>query len=287
MRYVLITPAKNEAANIEKTLAAVTTQTVLPAQWIIVSDGSTDRTDDIVKAACTKHAFIKFNRNDSPPCKDFSSKVNAFNLGRDSLTVGDYDFIGNLDADVSFESDYFRNILSQFSSNPKLGLAGGLVHEYVDGVVKPFKMSLNSVSGAIQLFRRTCFEEIGGYLPNKSGGIDSAAEICARARGWEARTFPEYKVMHHGHMLTGASSIHKMMFQSGITKYKLGYHPLFHAMSSLRRATSRPVFTGALCFFAGYVSAAFRKEKKILPRQVIEFLRKEQLQRLGLKSISR
>jgi len=280
MRYVLITPAKNEAKNIGKTIESVASQTIQPLQWVIVSDGSTDSTDDIVKNAASQYPFVVYKRNDSPAKKEFSSKVNAFNLGQKSLTVSDYQFIGNLDADVSFEKDYFGQILSRFSVDPKLGLAGGLVWECVNGIERPFKVSLNSVSGAVQLFRRTCFEEIGGYIPVKSGGIDSAAEIYARACGWIVETFPEYKVLHHGPMLTGAGNIQRMMFRSGVTKYKLGYHPLFHFMSCAGRLFQKPVFLGAICFFAGYCYAALKSEKFILPNHVVRFLRKEQLGRL-------
>lgn len=280
MRYVLITPAKNEAKSIGKTIESVVSQTVQPLQWVIVSDGSTDSTDDVVKDAASNYPFIVYKRNDSPVNKDFSSKVNAFNLGQKSLTVSDYQYIGNLDADVSFEKDYFKQILTRFSNDPKLGLAGGLVWEYVHGKAIPFKVSLNSVSGAVQFFRRICFEEIGGYIPIKSGGIDSAAEIQARACGWIVETFPEYKVLHHGPMLTGTGNVQRMMFRSGITKYKLGYHPLFHFMSCAGRLFQKPAVLGALYFFAGYCYAALKRETIILPDYVVGFLRKEQLGRL-------
>jgi len=280
MCYVLITPAKNEEKNILKTIESVISQTIKPLQWVIVSDGSTDSTDAIVKGAASKYPFIVYKKNNSPSQKEFSSKVNAFNLGQKSLTVSDYQFIGNLDADVSFEKDYFEQILGKFYVNPRLGLAGGLVWEYVNGKAKPFKVSLNSVSGAVQLFRRTCFNEIGGYIPIKSGGIDSAAEIHARACGWIVETFPEYKVLHHGPMLTGAASIQRTMFRSGVTKYKLGYHPLFHFMSCVGRLFQKPAVLGALYFFAGYCYAALKRETIILPSHVVQFLRQEQMGRL-------
>jgi len=280
MQYVLITPAKNEAKNIGKTIESVVSQTVRPLQWVIVSDGSTDGTDDIVKRAASRYPFIIYKRNSSPAGKEFGSKVNAFNLGRSVLTTPDYDLIGNLDADVSFDKDYFEHVIAQFAADPELGLAGGLVWEYVDGKANPFKVSLNSVSGAVQLFRKTCFLEIGGYIPNKSGGIDSAAEICVRACGWVVKTFPELRVLHHGRMLTGAGNVHKMMFRSGITKYKLGYHPLFHSVSCVSRMFNKPPVFGSLCYLAGYCYAAFKGESVILPPNVVRFLRKEQLGRL-------
>ncbi len=280
MNYVLITPAKNEAAHINLTIGAIAAQTLPPLEWVIVSDGSTDATDKIVSAASQEYSFIHFLRKQSVPQKDFSSKVKAFNFGKDNLHETSYEYIGNIDADISFGPDYFRFILKEFMNNERLGLAGGLLHEEIDGKERPLYTSLTSVSGGVQLFRRTCFEQIGGYIPNKSGGIDSAAEIMARENGWIVRTFPEYKVLHHGPMLTGEANIYRTMFRSGFTKYKLGYHPFFHLVSCVRRLAVRPYFFGSFFFLAGFITAALKKETIILPEKTVRFLRKEQIYRL-------
>lgn len=278
--YVLITPAKNEEKNIWRTIESVISQNVLPSAWVIVSDGSTDSTDELVKRYCKKHAFIKFLRNESPADKDFSSKVNAFNKGLAALKTRNYSFIGNLDADVSFEPEYFEKILEKMEKQPKLGIAGGLIYEVYDGKTKPMRTSLNSVAGAVQLFKKECFEQIGGYLPIRIGGIDSAAEICARAKGWYVHTFAEYKVLHHGRVLTGKTNLNQAMFQMGMSHYMLGYHPLFHFMSSISRLPQRPLVIGALYFLYGYLKGSFQNKEKALPEEVIKFLRNEQLCRL-------
>ena len=279
-KYVLITPAKNEEANICKTIESVIAQTVLPSAWVIVSDGSTDRTDELVKEYEKKHPFIHFLRNESPAAKDFSSKVNAFNKGFAALKIKNYSFIGNLDGDVSFEPNYFGKIISLMQQQPKLGIAGGLVHEVYNGQVKPMKTSLNSVAGAVQLFRRECFEGIGGYMPIKMGGIDSAAEICARAQGWDVITYPKFKVFHHGRVLTGKGNPVQAMYQMGLSHYMLGYHPLFHVASSFSRLLHRPLFVGGVSFLLGYCVGFCRKQKIVLPVEVVQFLRKEQMSRL-------
>lgn len=281
MKYVLITPAKNEESNISKTIASVIAQTIRPVEWVIVSDGSTDRTDKIVKSYCDKNKFIHFLRNESPAGKDFSSKVNAFNKGFASLQTKDYSFIGNIDADVSFDQNYFEQIISLMQKQPKLGIAGGLIHEVYDGKVKPMKTSVNSVAGAVQLFNRKCFEDIGGYIPIKIGGIDSAAEICARAQGWDVQTFFQIEVMHHGRVLTGKSNKLLTHFQSGLGRYKLGYHPLFHLATCLTRISKPPFILGSIMFLTGYISGVLNKNnKKILPENVVSHLRNEQLLRL-------
>lgn len=279
-KYVLITPAKNEEANICKTIESVIGQTVQPAEWVIVSDGSTDQTDGLVKNYCSKYDFIKFIRNESPAGKDFSSKVNAFNKGLGILKIKDYSFIGNLDGDVSFEADYFEKIIGFMHDEPKLGLAGGLVHEVYDGKIKPMRTSLNSVAGAVQLFKRECFEGIGGYIPIKMGGIDSAAEICARAGGWRVATYPEIRVLHHGRVLTGKSGPLQTMFQMGLSHYMLGYHPVFHIASSISRFVQRPLVAGGIFYLLGYLAGAGRKQTIVLPSEVVSYLRKEQMSRL-------
>lgn len=278
--FVLITPAKNEERNIEKTIQSVVQQTVKPAEWIIVSDGSSDKTDEIVKYYSSEYSFIKYRRNESPVTKDFSSKVNAFNIGLKNLKTNNYDYIGNLDADVSFEPAYFEKLVCHLEKQPKLGIVGGIIHEVYNGKINQMRTSLNSVAGAVQLFRKECFQEIGGYIPIKMGGIDSAAEICARAKGWMVRTFPEYIVYHHGPVLTGTSDPLKTIFQKGHNKYKLGYHPLFHIVSSLWQIFQKPYILGAIYSIWGYYSTAAKRSEKVLPEDVIAYLRKEQLNRI-------
>lgn len=279
-KYVLITPAKNEEKKICKTISSVITQTVRPTEWVIVSDSSTDRTEELVKSYCKQYKFIRLIRNESSAGKDFSSKVNAFNKGLQELETKDYSFIGNLDADVSFDPDYFENIISLMQNKSRLGIAGGLVYEVFDGKIKPMRTSFNSVAGAVQFFRRNCFEGIGGYIPIKMGGIDSAAEICARAKGWDVMTFSHLKVLHQGRVLTGKLNPLQTMFQMGLSHYMLGYHPLFHLASSVYRLWQPPILAGALSFLFGYLAGFWRKQEIVLPKEVVEYLREEQILRL-------
>lgn len=279
-KYVLITPAKNEESNIAKTIESVIKQTIKPLEWVIVSDGSTDNTDTIIQSYCKDYSFIKYKRNESPALKNFSSKVNAFNIGLKALDALDYSFIGNLDADISFEAGYFGEILSRFEKMSDLGVAGGLVYEVHKEKIRPLRISFNSVSGAVQLFRKECFETIGGYIPIKMGGIDSAAEICARAKGWKVQTFKELPVYHHGPVLTGNKNPVRTSYQRGYNKYLLGYHPLFHLISCISLIPQKPYLIGATCSIFGYLRAALNKKDLVLPDDVVAYLRKEQLYRL-------
>ncbi|MFX0199832.1 MAG: glycosyltransferase, partial [Candidatus Hodarchaeota archaeon] len=173
--YVLITPARNEQDYIQKTIESVVSQTILPEKWVIVSDGSTDHTDEIVSHYAAKHDFIQFIRVSEHIQRNFWSKVHAFNAGYEQIKNTEYKFLGNLDADVSFNSNYYENVLLRFQTNPKLGIAGGIILELLNGQYVNQKLSLNSVAGAIQLFRRECYQDIGGYIPLTYGGVDSAA----------------------------------------------------------------------------------------------------------------
>ena len=285
--YVLITPARNEEAHIEETIRSVIEQTLLPLEWVIVSDGSTDRTDEIVDSYASKIDFIKFVKASNEQKRNFGSKVNAFRAGYGKLETQDYTYIGNLDADITFGKNYFESLLKRFEENQKLGLGGGIICELVDGEFKKQRISTNSVAGAVQLFRRTCYEDIGGYIPLKFGGIDAAAEIMARMKGWQVRTFPEYEIQHHRNVGTAnVSKFKSLAFRRGITNYVLGYHPLFQLLISIRNITVKPYILYGILSLTGYFWAFYKKYKRPYSDEIIKFLRTEQLERIGLKTFS-
>src|SRR5215472_7902298 len=129
--YALLTAARNEEAFLEETIKSVLAQQVLPSEWVIVSDGSMDRTDEIIQRYALKHPFIRFLRRDKDLNRGFASKVHALRAGLDSLTF-DGHFIGHLDADISLPPGYFRDLLKKFSEDPTLGIAGGWYFEKVN-----------------------------------------------------------------------------------------------------------------------------------------------------------
>ena len=160
LTYVLITPARNEEASIEKTIQSVINQTVMPEKWVIVSDGSTDRTDEIVESYQQKYDFIHMVRREVDANRDFASKVYAIRAGLEKLNGTRYDFIGNLDADVSFEQDFYERVFKEFEKNPDLGICGGVFYELNDGQWVAQHTNINwSVGGCTQTFRRQCYED--------------------------------------------------------------------------------------------------------------------------------
>ncbi len=174
LRYVLITPARNEAAFIEETIRSVIAQTVRPLKWVIVSDGSTDGTDEIVRKHAVEHDWIELVRMPERNERHFAGKVYAFNAGYARVQGLDYKFIASLDADVSFDVEYCEFVLSKLVENPLLGVAGTPFREG-DTTYDYRYTSLDHVSGACQFFKRECFESIGGYVPLQVGGIDLVA----------------------------------------------------------------------------------------------------------------
>ena len=218
-------------------------------------------------------------RTDKTP-RDFSSKVMAINEAYPKLLGLTYDFIGNLDADVSFKADYFAKLIERFDSNQKLGIGGGIICEETNGVFDEQRISKNSVAGAVQLFRRRCYEDIGGYKPLKNGGVDSLAEICARMNGWDVETFIELKVLHHRRVGNGATSLLSARFKDGIKFHQLGYHPIFQIIRLAYRLTDRPYLLGSAFQLVGYIYALFNKKEIKVPADVREYVRNEQMKRL-------
>ena len=279
LTYVLITPARNEERIIEQTIQSVISQTVLPRKWVIVSDGSMDRTDDIVRKYLADRPWMELIRMPERRDRHFAAKVQCFNAGHERVHGEDYDIIGNLDADITFERDYFEFLLAKFAANPRLGVAGT---PFVEGTVSyDFRFSsVEHVSGACQLFRRKCFEEIGGYMPVKSGGIDWIAVTTARMKGWKTRTFVERVCHHHRPMGTASQGKLKAWFVLGRQDYYLGGHPLWQLLRGCYQMGRKPYLLGGLLLLAGYWWAWMSGVKRPISRELVRFRRREQMQRL-------
>ena len=280
-KYVLVTSARNEELYIKQTLESVVSQNILPVKWVIVSDGSTDRTNKIVKRFETKYSFIKLVCRKPDLNRNFGSKVFAIREGEKQLNGIDYDYIGNLDADVSFKPHFYERIIEKFQENCKLGMSGGILLENCNGKwVRQRTSTLWSISGPIQVFRHECYEDIGGYIPLRMGGVDTVAEIMARMNGWEVRAFADIKGFHHRRTGTENCNILIAMFRLGIQEYMYGSHPLFEVIKCLFRIIDRPYLFGSIFRIAGYFWAFFRKDKPVVNQKVVNYVRREQIQRL-------
>lgn len=278
LRYALITPARNEAAYIELTIKSVVQQTCLPVKWVIVSDGSTDGTDDLVRKYSIEHEWIELIRMPERKERHFAGKVHAFNAGYEKVKSLHCDVVGSLDADISFDAEYFSFLLGRFSENRLLGVAGTPFTEGDAGYNYQFA-STEHVSGACQLFRRECFESIGGYVPLKVGGIDLVAVVTARMNGWQTRTFTEKSSVHHKKTQTKHTSI-RATFRSGYHDYLMGGHPLWQLFRSLYHMAGRPYVVGGSALLGGYCWALATRAEKPVSEGFAVFRRKEQMERL-------
>jgi glycosyltransferase involved in cell wall biosynthesis len=280
--YVLITPARNEADYIAQTIESLLKQTILPLKWVIVSDGSTDRTDEIVESLINKYDFIDFLKTKDRPDRNFGSKVAAFNLGLEQLDGIGYDFIGNLDADITFENDYYEQVLKKFALNNKLGIAGGVRFDVVNGKLEKIMSSKNSVAGGFQLFRTQCFKDIGGYQKLQYGGIDAVAEISARMHGWEVESFGNIIAHHLKPTGTAVNNVIKQKFRAGVKFYLLGYHPILTLIRYTARLFHKPIIIGSLLSIFGYFWAWFRRYQRPVSDDFVKYLRSEQKGRIKL-----
>ena len=278
--YVLVTPAYNEERFITQTIECVLAQTILPKRWAIVSDGSTDGTDQIVIRYAASHRFIRYCRITKTRARDFGGRIHAVNVGCAELNVDSYDYIGSLDADVSFGPIYFEQLIRRFSEAPQLGLAGGVVREEHGRNLKPASGErLRAVANAAQLFRRACYEQIGGYPPLPYGGPDTYVEVAARMLGWRVETFDDLVVDHH-RLTASAGGLLRGRLRQGYKDNSFGYHPLFEVFKCARRIAEPPLAIGAAARMAGYLWSHLRGERPAVREDFVRFLRKEQLQRV-------
>jgi len=280
MRYVLITPARNEEAYIEKTLRSVVSQTAIPEQWVIVDDGSTDSTALLVKNYLRDYPWIELVQRTQRAERSFSRKVDAFNAGLQRLSSREFDVIGNLDADLSFDPEYLEFLMNKFAEDPKLGVAGTpFVENGYDSARDSFEGE-NHVAGGCQLFRRQCFEEIGGYIGNPAGGIDWIAVTTARMKGWKTCSFPEKRFHHYRSLGTAERGVVASLFSYGEKDFYLGGSPVWQLFRVCYRSAKSPFLIGGLALLAGYCWAALRRTKRPISPELMRFHRREQMNKL-------
>ena len=277
--YVLITPARNEADYIELTLKSMVAQTVRPLKWVIVSDGSTDGTDDIVRRYMADNPWIELLRMPERAERHFAGKAFAFNAGYERLKHVPFNIIGNLDADVSFEPEHFAFLIGKMRENRELGVAGAPFREGTYQYDYRY-VNIENVWGGCQLFRRECFEKIGGYMPLKGGCIDHVAVVSARLHGWQTRTFTEKVCLHHRQMGTALQGGLKAKVKFGVKDYTVGNHPLWELFRTVYQMKHRPYVVGGLALGLGYAWSLVRRAETPLTPELVAFVRGEQMQRL-------
>jgi poly-beta-1,6-N-acetyl-D-glucosamine synthase len=282
--YVLLTAAYNEEAHMERTIQSVLSQTLLPRRWVIVSDNSTDRTDQVVQSYSAKHDFIKLLRVSKDTGHNFGAKVIALRKGEELLRGIEYEFIGNLDADISLDKTYFGALVSYFVAHPELGIGSGFVYEDDgNGFHSRWFNHVSNVPHAAQLVRRECYEAIGGYAVLKYGGEDWYAQTCAKMHGWRVESIPALKMFHHRH--TGASSRPiRNAFRLGRLDYSFGSDSFFEILKCARKFRDKPFLVVGFVRLLGFAWSYVSGEKKGVSEEFAAFLRKEQRARFSIFS---
>ena len=277
-QYIVISPVRDEEAYLRSTIESMIAQTIRPAEWILVNDGSTDSTGLIIDEYAGQHSWIRaVHRENRGFRKAGGGVVEAFNDGYSAIRVRNWDFIVKMDGDLSFEPTYFESCLKEFQRDPTLGVGGGVIC-YIENGSKRFEPCPSfHVRGASKIYRRECWEAIGGFWP--APGWDTMDEVKANMLGWTTRSFPELHLQHHRY--TGsAEGIWSGLVKNGKANYICGYHPMFMLAKCLRRLWRRPYVVGSLALMYGFLSGYLKRIPQVNDRQTIIYLRRQQLGRL-------
>jgi len=286
MRYAVITPVRDEENYLEDTIKSVLQQAVLPIEWVIVDDGSSDRTGNIADRYAAQHSWIRVvHRENRGFRKSGGGVVEAFYAGYDSLQRKDWEFVVKLDGDLSFGPDYFDRCFAYFRADGKLGIGGGEISHNIDGELRVEENPRFHVRGATKIYRRACWEAIGGLWP--ASGWDTIDEVKANMLGWKTYAFRDLPLLHH--RFTGTEEgLLRDRVKHGVACYVSGYHPLFVAASCLRRLSQKPRFIGSLGILYGFLKAHFTCPPRLDDRAYLAYIRSQQLRRLfGMETIWR
>jgi glycosyltransferase involved in cell wall biosynthesis len=284
LTYIVVSPMKNEERYVLKTLESMAAQAVVPTQWVIVNDGSTDRSVEIVQQFADQYPWIKLvntaGLGNRLPEHYGGHVVDLVFEGLRNITVKDYDCIVKLDCDISFESDFFQRILNAFATHPKLGITSGISFLVQPWGVEEEKTAESHTLGATKTYRRECFEEIGGLV--SSMGWDGIDEIKARMKGWEARPLRDLRFLHHRPEGT-ASGLLASGIERGKGSYFMGYHPLFMVFRAIYRMLRKPsLLADGVGMLSGYFASLFQGAERIPDIEFIRFLRRQQIRKLFL-----
>jgi glycosyltransferase involved in cell wall biosynthesis len=284
VKYVIVTPVRDEEAYIEHTLKSVLCQKTRPIRWVIVDDGSTDKTSEIIDRYVGDFDWVRVvHRENRGVRKSGAGVVEAFYDGYKSIDRHDWEFIAKLDGDLTFDSDYFEKCFEHFRCDESLGIGGGEIYHKMGSAAKVEATPRFHVRGATKIYRKECWNAIGGLLA--APGWDTIDEVKANMLGWNTYSFRDLCLLHH--RLTGsADGALRDNVKHGLACYVSGYHPLFVAASCIKRLVKRPYVVGSMAICWGFIKGHFVGVQRVREAGLIAYLRQQQLRRLcGLESI--
>ena len=279
-KYVIVSPVRDEQEYLPRTIQSVVGQTVRPTEWIIVNDGSRDDTAVIIDNCAREFPWVTaVHRQDRGSRVPGSGVIEAFYDGYARLRSDDWDFIVKLDGDVGLEPEYFATCFQRLTDDPSLGMCGGMMYAPDAGGLKREKHPAVHVRGPIKLYRRACWDAIGGLL--KAPGWDTIDEMQANRLGWHTVSFPDLKVIHY--RPTGAvQGVWRDGVKLGRANYITGYHPLFMFAKCGKRLLQRPFILGGLAHAYGFITGYLKGIPQVKDVDLIRYVRKQQLRRLFL-----
>jgi biofilm PGA synthesis N-glycosyltransferase PgaC len=278
MKYVVITPVRDEEAYLRLTIESIIAQGIRPAEYLVVNDGSKDKTGEIIEEYARQYSWIRaIHREDRGFRKWGAGIIEAFYDGFNALTCTDWEFMAKFDGDLSFEPDYFARMFDKFGQTPRLGIGGGFLYHLEGGQKTLEGHPTFHVRGGAKLYRRACWDSIGGLWVGP--GSDTVDEVKANMLDWSTRSFPDLEIQHH--RWTGAAyGRWGGIVKNGKTDYVAGYHPLFLAAKSVSRLWKKPYIVGSAALLYGYLSAFVQKTPRVDDPQLICYLQQQQLAKL-------
>jgi hypothetical protein len=273
---LVVSPVRNEAAHLQRTARALAAQTRPPDLWVIVDDGSSDRTLELARELEGELEFATvLQAPRAPSGRDslaLAREARAFNYGLRRARWRRFAFIGKLDGDVELPPTWFAELLARFRSDPRLGLAGGRLAEHGRSGWRPIAIPPTHVHGAVKLYRRECLVAVGG-VPERLAW-DTIDETYARMRGYETRSFAELVARHH-RPWASADGLLRGRARHGECAWILHYGPLWVTLRSLKVARSRPAVLSGAAFLYGYARAALRRVERVDDPEFRRFVRRE------------
>jgi glycosyltransferase involved in cell wall biosynthesis len=288
-RLLLITPVRNEAANIERTVRAVAAQTRRPDLWLVVDDDSTDGTGEILRGLAAELPFLRVleapprHTQAGPDRLALAAEARAFNWALATVAGEGFTHLGKLDGDVELPRDYFERLLLEFARDQTLGLAGGTLLEPSDGGWREDPVPGYHVRGALKLYSRNCFAAIGGI--EERLGWDTIDETYARMRGFATRSLPELVALHHRPVGTADGAL-RGHARHGECAYICRYGAAWVLLRSVKVARYRPLGLAGAAFLFGYARAALGSRPKVEDEQFRRWVRKELWGRLLGRPVS-
>jgi len=282
-RLLIISPVRNEAAHIELVARSVQGQSRPPDVWLLVDDGSTDGTEELLRRLSVDMPFARVLSTPPGHTRDAGDRhaaaaaPRAFNWALSTIDWRRFTHIGKLDGDIELPHDYFAQLLAEFDRDPALGIGGGVLVERVGSNWRVMRTPREHVRGALKLYRRECFEAIGGIREHL--GWDGVDQTYARMRGHRTLSFDHIVARHHRACGTADGALRGRV-RGGETHYVLGFSLPWVVLKSLKYGWARPVVVSGPAFMYGYLRASWRSVSRIDDHQYRRFVRQDERRRV-------